>query len=140
MRLGGFTFAIILTGLGTLPASAQALGDNLSALQIAIACAPPPVAAKERPDAVRVLGAQASEPKTILGQTDRLVLSGGSARGIAVGQEYFIRRLIVDPAVPGKKDRAWPVHTSGWITIVAVSETTAIATVRNMCSAIGNGD
>lgn len=140
MKPGHYFLTTILIAAAALPAGAQALGDNLTATQIAMACAPPPMAATEPAEPIRVLGAQASEPKSVLGDTDLIVLSGGSARGVAQGQEYFVRRLIVDPAARNSKLRPWPLHTGGWVTIVAVNETTAIAAVQNTCGPIETGD
>jgi hypothetical protein len=139
MRVGRFTFALLLISAAALPASAQSLGADLSPVQIAVACAPPPVTQSPQTDPMRVLGAQASELKSVLGVGDTIVIGAGANRGVAAGQEYFVRRLIVDPSLPAK-NRTWPVHTSGWLTIVAANDTTAIAAVQNVCGPIHAGD
>ena len=138
MRSGWYVLAALVLGLAARPAPAQTLSADLSPLQLGIACAPPPVRVRESLDVIRVLGAQASEPRAVMGIGDMIVLSGGATRGVAVGQEYFVRRLLVDPSVHGEDD--WPTHTSGWLTIVAVNATTAIAAVENACGAIMTGD
>ncbi|MCC7417820.1 MAG: hypothetical protein IT176_11835 [Acidobacteria bacterium] len=145
MRFGGFSLMTLLAGLAALAApaveaQAPGAGARLSALQIGIACAPPPVAVAVPRDAVRVLGAQAPEPRTVLGATDRVVLSGGTANGLAVGQRFFVRRPMVDPLLHAGRDHPWPQQTTGWVTIAAADATTAIATVDNACGPIEAGD
>lgn len=133
MRSGGLITIIALTlAAGTF---AQTSGDTLTPLQKGIACAPPVIAADPAPDAIRVLGSQASEPHGVNGNGDMLVLSGGTARGMAIGQQYFVREL--RPALRGERVRA--VTTGGWIRVVAVNEKTAIASVVNACGPIMAG-
>jgi hypothetical protein len=141
MRFGGNvlgTLVLGLTALTALPASGQTLSANMSPLQLAIACAPPPKLAPEPQDPIRVLGAQHAEPKTLLGEQDLLVLDGGFAKGLVVGQEFFVRRLNVDPGMYGVQ--VWPIITSGWVSIIAVNNTTAIANVLRTCGPIHAGD
>jgi hypothetical protein len=119
-------------------AAAQASEAELSPLQVAVACAPPPAYSTPHPDAVRVASAQDTVPRSLFDQHDLLVLNGGSARGLALGQRFFIRRRAgFAPALePGRHS----VQTSGWIHIVAVNTTTAIAAVDHACGAILQGD
>jgi hypothetical protein len=138
MRFGGYVLGTLALTLTALPSSGQTLSANMSPLQIGIACAPPPILALESPEAIRVLGAQNSEPKTLLGEQDLLVLNGGFAGGLVVGQEFFLRRLDINPSMPGVS--AWPIVTSGWISIIAVNDTTAIANVLRTCGPILTGD
>lgn len=134
MRSGSLITIIVLTL--TTTAFAQPSGNNLSALQKGIACAPPVVATEPAPDALRVLGSQASEPHGLNGNADTLVLNAGTARGVAIGQQYFVRE--VRSALRGERIRS--VATSGWITVVSANETTAIASVVNACGPIMAGN
>ena len=141
MRFGGIVPAALVLGLvasDVSPASAQTLSANLTPIQIGIACAPPPRLVPESTDAVRVLGAQHAEAKEVLGDQDLLVLGGGAARGLAIGQEYFVRRISPDPSMHGVT--MWPAVTSGWIRVIAVNENTAIAHVQRTCGPIHAGD
>ena len=138
MRLGGILIATTALFLWAAPAPAQNLGTGLSALQIGVACAPPPALVMEPHDAIHVLGGQDSEGRQALGDQDRVILSAGVARGLAVGQEYFLRRVNIDPSVPGM--RYGPTTTSGWVTIAAVNDNNAIATVERPCGPILSGD
>lgn len=134
MRSGSLITTIVLTLTST--AFAQTSGDKLSALQKGIACAPPVVATEPAADAIRVLGSQAPEPHGLSGNADMLVLNAGTARSLAIGQQYFVRE--VRPALRGGRVRS--VTTSGWITVVSVNETTAIASVLNACGPIMAGN
>ncbi|MBI4485130.1 MAG: hypothetical protein HY655_03880 [Acidobacteria bacterium] len=137
MRFGGLVTAAIVFSLAAVTSSAQTL-SRLSALQIGIACAPPPVLVQLAPDAIRVVAAQDVDPREVLGVPETFVLSGGAARGLALGQEYYVRRVMVDQSLHGDPPR--PVLTSGWVTIVGVNETTAVAAVENACGPIMAGD
>jgi hypothetical protein len=138
MHIGRMTLACTLLLAGAASAPAQTAAGKLSSLQIGIACAPPPVLAARAPDAIRVLGGQDSEGRSVLGERDKVVLNAGASRGLAVGQQYFVRRLLVDPEEYGRK--TFPESTLGWLTIVAVNDTTAIGAVDNTCGPIQTDD
>jgi hypothetical protein len=133
MRSGLITFIVL--ALSARPFG-QPAGDKLSALQKGIACAPPVVATFPPADALRILGSQASEPHDLNGNGDLLILNGGTARGLAVGQQFFVRGE--HAALRGERVRS--VNTQGWIAIASVNETTAIASVQNSCGPIMAGD
>jgi hypothetical protein len=135
MRTGGLITTIAFT-LTAAAASAQTSGDQLSPLQKGIACAPPVTYFEPAPDTIRIRSSQTTEPRTIIGSPDMLVLSAGTSRGLAIGQRYFVRR--VRAALRGERGRV--VNTSGWISIVAVNDATAIASVLNACGAVSEGD
>ena len=129
--------AFLFAGAGL--ARAQEANDQLSALQIAVACAPPPVySAPPAAGARHVIGAQDTVPRSVYNQLDTLVIDGGSADGLAIGQRYFLRRaggnVTTDQHVPHG------VQTAGWIRIVAVNTSTAIAAVEHACGPIFQGD
>lgn len=151
---------LVLSSLGLAGVGrAQPAADSLSPLQVAAACAPPPEVYAPHPGAVQVAGAQDTVARSIFDNHDLLVLDGGSARGLALGQRYFVRRpaeYLWPPAVgergvylpsvgPG---RLYPtpspafgpdvrsVLTAGWVRIVAVDSKTAIASVEHACGPI----
>jgi hypothetical protein len=138
MRFGGYFLTAFVIALAARPSAAQTLSADLTPIQIGVACAPPPLKASENLEAIRVLGAQESEPRALLGLEDTIVVGGGTSRGVSVGAQYFVRRLVVDPSVHGEDQ--WPVHTSGWVTIVAADERTSIASVVKACGPIMAGD
>ena len=131
------------TALLTLAAStvhAQAPADSLTPLQISVACALPPATSSGPPaDALMVIGAQDTAPRRLFIQRDLLVVKAGSAKGVQLGQQYFVRRRQgFGMAYANRSPHA--VRTGGWIRIVAVNDTTAIATVEHACDAIYEGD
>jgi hypothetical protein len=147
MGLIRLSAAVSLTAISLAPLSAQAPPDVLTAAQTALACGPPPSVEPPAPNAPRILGAQDSSPRTLLGPQDLLVIGGGTQAGLQLGQKYFIRRAaganIGRPAdaygYMGHRGR--PINvTAGWVRIVALNETTSIAMVDHACDAIFQND
>jgi hypothetical protein len=132
MRRGTFVIAaILLTGTATA-ARAQSGGDTLSPLAVAVACAPPPSFDDVPSKALRVVGSQDSTPRALFGNRDLLVVSGGSAAGVQLGQEFFIRRQNVS----GGRWAQRGAMTLGWLRVVAVNETSAVGLVDHVCNGI----
>jgi hypothetical protein len=127
----------ILACLVALPAAAQ--GDApLSPLETAVACAAPLSTDDPSPRALRIIGVQDSSPRALYGPRDLLVIGGGSGAGLQLGQQFFVRRV---NRFGSPSDRRWQgIRTLGWIRVVAVNESTAIATIDHICDAIAQGD
>jgi hypothetical protein len=125
--------AIALTGAMTLPLPLTAQDVPLS-LQTAAACASVPVA--EPSNAPRIIGGRDTAPKALYGPRDSVVIDAGATREIEVGQRFFVRRAM--RSVSGRAPRGQ--DTSGWLTVVAVTERTAIATIDFACGGIAAGD
>ena len=125
-----FAVAFALMTLTAAVAGAQ------TALQMAAACAPRAVAAPPPIDALRLIGAQDSVGRQLFGAGDLVVIGGGRARGVELGQQFFVRR----PAAGRSRRGPLPVTTAGWIRVVAVDETTAIALVDFACDGLLAGD
>lgn len=129
--------AFLFAGAGL--ARAQEANDQLSALQIAVACAPPPFyAAPPAANTRHVIGAQDTVPRSLYNQLDTLVIDGGTAEGLALGQRYFLRREGNNASTNPHESHS--VQTAGWIRIIAVNKTTAIAAVDHACGPIFQGD
>jgi hypothetical protein len=131
-----FVFSIALA----LPSvsNAQATTTPLEPAQIALACAPPPAyAAKDRPS-LHVAGAQDTVARSVFDDHDLLIIRGGA--GLSIGQQYFVRRPVSTPNYGNKPNVRHPIHTAGWIRIVAVNDSTSIALVEHACSSIHTGD
>jgi hypothetical protein len=73
-----------------------------------------------------------------------LIVDGGTRAGIQLGQDFFVRREIRFGIMPGRrrdpKQPSQGVNTAGWIRIVAVNDSTAIALVLQVCGPILAGD
>src|SRR5262245_9494981 len=123
MRGVRFTFvvALVMMGLAGI-VGAQSAERPLNSLELAVACAPPP--SLEIPSNVpHVSGAQDTVSRPLFQSRDLLVLDSGARNGIQLGQKFYIRRPVYAEA-----DRLHPrgIVTLGWMSVVAVNDTTAI--------------
>ena len=132
------TFVLALTGISTLALLAQAppvaSGMNINER---IACAPmslpaPPAAG------IRVLGGYVKS-RRMFGPGEPLIVNAGSMQGLQVGQRYYVRRQLQDRFSPATL-LLHGIHTAGWVTIVDVKDTLAVATVTHACDGILEGD
>ena len=134
---------LAITALLTLVVSAahaQTLADSLTVTQTAVACASPPTLSSGTPlDALRVIGAQDTVLRSLFGPRDLLIINGGTAKGVQLGQQYFVRRRIGFGISYGDRS-PHAVRTAGRIRIVAANDTTAIAIVDHSCDGIVSGD
>jgi hypothetical protein len=120
------------------PVRAQSAGAPLSAADVAAACAPaqlvtPPTAT------LRVVGAQDTTPRALFGPQDLVIVNGGTKAGLQVGQDYFIRREYFFGHRPAK-DAPRTIVTAGWLRIVSLNDTTAIARIEVICDGVLAGD
>ena len=117
-------------------ASAQPAERRLNPLEVQVACGPPP--SLDVPAApLRIVGSQDPVNRWVFGTGEPLVLDGGSAKGVQLGQQFIIRH---PRKATGDHDRIVAVQTGGWLSIVAVNEKTSIAKVEHFCDAITTGD
>jgi hypothetical protein len=106
----------------------------MTPLQTAVACAPPPSFDGAPANALHIIGSQDPEPRALFSIRDLLVVDGGTDAGVQLDQEYFIRRSNAYLA----KASGFQIgsRTVGWIRVVAVNESTAIARVDHVCGGI----
>lgn len=104
----------------------------MSPLAMAVACAPPPTYDAAPDGALHILGAQDPVPRRLYSNRDLLIIGGGTTAGVELGQEFFIRRA--NSMGGGRTPRG--SRTLGWLRVVAVNETTAIALVTHACGGI----
>jgi hypothetical protein len=126
--------ALIVVGASTAAFAQPVTG--LSPLAIKVACAPAPTFDPPPDGALRIIGSQDPTPRSLFGNRDLLVIGGGTASGLQLGQQFFIRRSI--QSFGSRTPRG--ARTVGWLSIVAVNDTTAIAIVNQACSGIVSGD
>jgi hypothetical protein len=113
---------------------AQTSGAPLSSIELAIACAPPPTLSGAPEHALHIIGTQDSVPRTAFGGRDLIVLDGGTEAGVQLGQQFFVRRANrFGMYGPGRGRGA---TTVGWLHVVAVNDSTAIAQVDHTCGAL----
>jgi len=134
-------FSVVAAAVLTLDAGsvlAQEQAPAMSPLEIGVACSSPPTIPGPHSDLFRVIGAQETVPRSLFGNRDLLVINAGTAAGVQLGQQFFVRRqthfqMRLDEPTTG-------VRTLGWIRVVAVNESTAIATVEHACAGIFEQD
>jgi hypothetical protein len=117
-------------------ASAQTESRALTPFETAVACAPPASLSRPENATRRVAGVQDTVPREVYGQNDLLIVDGGTNAGVQLGQEFFVRRPIVAGTASGPRG----ILTLGWVRIVAVNDSTAIASVEHFCDAINRLD
>lgn len=129
------------TGLAQSPAARPAVApERLSPEVLSLLCAPR--AALEEPAAqVRIAGSQDTVTKDLYARGDTLVLDGGTNKGLAVGQEYYVRRVVrsFGQKTPTMTNPAI-LRTLGWIQVQAVGAESALASVVYGCDALDRGD
>jgi hypothetical protein len=130
-RLSVMTVVVACLTVAAGVAGAQTDAQVLSPLQMAVACAPPPSAEGTPGNPLHIVGAQDTVPRTLFGNRDLLVIDGGTANGVLLGQQFFVRRGNRFGA--GDPAHTHGARTLGWIRVVAVNESTAIATVDHIC-------
>ena len=102
-----------------------------------IACAPQGLPAAPVPS-MRVLGGYV-HGRTMFGPGDALIIGGGA--GVQKGQQYFVRRPVLDASMKQPKVGAlYAIHTAGWVTIVDVKDMMAVGTVTHACDGLLEGD
>ncbi len=118
--------------------SAQSSREAWTPLQLAAACAMPPNTDLPDVATLRIVGAQDTVRRAIYDEHDQLVISGGSLRHVEVGQRYFVRH----PEMFGVSKPTDPhsIRTAGWIKVISVNDSMAIAAVEHVCSDITEGD
>jgi len=119
-------------------AHAQPAAAPMTPLEIAVACAPPPAIASSHAGARQVVGAQDTVARTLFDARDLIIIDGGRAAGLQLDQQFFVRRTIDFGTAFGANTVG--TRTLGWIRLVAVSDSTAIARVEHLCDGISVHD
>lgn len=127
---------IVLAHAGV--ARAQFAAVPLTAPQISAACAPTQVMTAPTPT-LHVIGAQDTVPRGLFGPRELVILDGGAQAGVQMGQEYYIRR-IYSFGPPPSKTGPRTITTVGWLKVVSLNETTAIAQIDTTCEGVMAGD
>jgi hypothetical protein len=133
-------FAVSSLALLSAPPQSPDVNYLPAALHEQLACAPQMLPSAP-PAGIRVIGND-QPGRTLFGTHDGIIIGAGSAQGIKVGQQFFVRRLVKDQFIGGDTaaSGAVSVHTAGWVTAVDVREKESIAQVTHACDGIINGD
>lgn len=119
---------------------AQAVGRQaVRDLAREITCAPQAALIPPAPTMRIVRGED--EKKALFGTGEAIIFSGGTAQGVKVGQEFFVRRRIDDQfAVPVTGALPVSIRTAGWVRVVDVNENYAVARITFACDGVIEGD
>ena len=120
-----------VTGLAAPVVRAQSGSDTLSPAQAAYACSLAPLTGPAPASALRIAGSQDTSARSLFGSRDLLVINGGTTAGVQLGQRYFTKHQVTYGA--GTAAPIHAPHTTGWVLVVAVNDTTAIASVEFAC-------
>jgi hypothetical protein len=120
--------------------AAAAAGPTRHPVALQMACGP--LAAHGYPEApLRIAGSQEQPVKQLLGPGDTLLVTGLAGRDVRVGQQYYVRRLIVPMSLGAPRPgHPVPVQTAGWVRITDVRAYLALATVVYQCDGFLPGD
>jgi hypothetical protein len=130
------TAAFVLVAAGSAVAQAP---TELSSLEVAVACAPPPTLETPTGNVLRIIGTQDVSPREEFGSRDLLVINGGTSAGVQLGQQFFVRRANRFGLYSGTS-QPQGARTGGWIRVVAVNESTAIAAFEHLCGPVARND
>ena len=128
--------ASALVSLCAAPAAAQ---DLPLPITNAANCAPRATAAGPlAPDLPQIVGARDSSDRSLYGPRDQVIVNAGTARGMQVGQKFFVRRKVA----AGYESRTGlhAATTAGWLSITAVNDTTAVGRIDFACDGIQQWD
>jgi hypothetical protein len=131
-RFADLALGTVLVLVAAGVAAAQTDPGTMSPLEKAVACAPPPSFDGPPPRPLHILGSQDTVQRALLGPRDLLVVDGGTEAGLQLGQQFFVRRMNTFGTARGAHASAGTT-TAGWISIVAVNGSTAIASVDHAC-------
>lgn len=143
MRLASWSLVTLSFGVCAAAATAQPRTDSLGPRTLIaghVLCTDLPVVAVPIPELV-IGAAQRPDGRLLLSQGDVAIIPGGSAKRLAVGQRYVARHLQGGAnAFPLHQQGYAAVRTSGILTVTAVDERFALATVDYSCDALAVGD
>jgi hypothetical protein len=148
MRTTILSIALVLllfsSAVAQTPAAAVAGAPALGPLTLTpgiVSCTDLPTASTLPGTDLRVLALHNGDRRFNAARGDLVVLNAGTPQGLAVGQQYFTRRLM-KPVDHGTVTATNPaaIVTSGWLTVVSADQQFALARIDQSCLAIEAGD
>jgi hypothetical protein len=105
-----------------------------------VACTDVPVASHQ-PAPLHIVAPHGADQREFSYRDAIVVLNGGTPQGLAAGQRFYAKRLLGPRAgEPLSEKVAGAVHTSGWLTVIAADENSALARIDYACDAVMTGD
>jgi|RhiMethySRZTD1v2_1073278.scaffolds.fasta_scaffold00253_37 hypothetical protein len=145
--LGRRALAMFLnTGAAVLVSAVPAIAQRgpaqaavkLSPDTIALACAP--TIAYGVPDVpLRIAGGQEAALRLTHAPGDLVTINAGTRGGLAVGQEFYTRRLLTG-GLGASRGNPVTIRTTGWIRVWAVDDEMSLATITHACETVDVDD
>ena len=136
-------WVLAAASLAAVPVFAQRgpapAATNLPADVLALACAPA-MTFEPPPMPLRITGGQESFVRRIFTTGDLVTINAGTDNGIEIGQEFYVRRVLVQGGGAVSRNRPGVIHTAGWIRVYAVDDRLSLATIAHACDTIEQGD
>jgi len=90
---------------------------------------------------LRILGSEEGGAKVALATGDIIYLTRGANEGVNPGDQFYLQRKVRKIEHPANRNNmGWLAIRSGWATVLAVQENTAIAEVTQACIDVLQGD
>ena len=138
VRIGALFVTMVAGVAGTAGAQQPAAG-LLNGLSRELACAP--ASPLVRPSTTLAVVGGREPYKTLFGVGDAVVVRGGTAQGLKVGDEFFVRR-VVDDKLTESRPGTYPIsiHAAGTVQVVEAQTDASIAVVTFSCDNVTQGD
>jgi hypothetical protein len=106
-----------------------------------VMCTDLPVFAKPAPT-LFIKGGHNTDGHNSMYKGEIAVLNRTAGDGLQVGQHFFVRRLQIGTTrgFPADEKNYGMVRTAGWVTVTAMDEVNALATIDFSCDSIETGD
>lgn len=142
-RLPVFLGACTCVLATALPVTAQRgpapVSSSLAPDVLGLACAPA-IAYDEPAVPLRISGGQDSKTRYSHAPGDLVTINAGTRGGIAVGQEFYTRRVLSDRTAGIGTNNPGTIRTTGWIRVWAVDEDMSLATITHACETVDVDD
>jgi hypothetical protein len=126
---------VMITALGAANASAQSNTTPVRDVAAELACGARAVLEKPT-STIRVVKSNDTE-KQLMGPGEAIIINAGTDHGIKVGDEFFVRRVIQDRfTAKSAGQQTISIHTAGWVRIVDVGTTAAVAKLTRTCDGV----
>jgi hypothetical protein len=127
------TAALLAAGGAVLAQTGPApAGTHLPAEIIELACAPTLTFEAPVPSLL-VTGGQDASTRHMFRPGDLVTINGGSDNGIAVGQEYYVRRPQQQRGSGTSRATPATIRTAGWVRVYAIDKTMSLVTISHEC-------
>ena len=106
-----------------------------------VACTDLPVTAEPAPPTLHIIAPHSGDYRELSWRDQIVVLNAGTPEGVLAGQRFFARRFL-PPRSTERTSEKFPaaIRTTGWLTVVAADEHSALARIDYACTGVASGD